>query len=95
MVEDTLRLFFDERCEPINPSGTAGLGAAIFESRKPIWQTSGALDPRDGPTSNNVAEYTALIAALSPCSPKIGKTGGSRSEGTLNWSSNSVVAGGR
>ena len=63
-AEDALRIFFDGSCEPINPGGTAGFGAVIFESRKLLWQTSGALDPRDGPTSNNVAEYAALIAAL-------------------------------
>ena len=64
MIDDTLLVFFDGACEPINPGGTAGFGAAIFRSGSLIWKTSGSLDPKDYQTSNNVAEYAALNVTL-------------------------------
>ena len=96
MAEEALRVFLDGSCEPINPGGTAGFGVAIFESGKLIWQASGALDPRAGPTSNNVAEYAALIAALEYLLTESWQNRQIKIRGeTLNWSSSSVVASGR
>lgn len=62
-----IEFFFDGSCEP-NPGGTAGYGAEIYEwevswdDRRLLHQISGSIPP--GATSNNVAEYRALIAAL-------------------------------
>lgn len=58
-----LYAYFDGCCEPINPGGTAGFGAAIFKEGAKLFETSGyiAASPQ---TSNNVAEYRAFIAVL-------------------------------
>src|SRR5438477_1753300 len=59
--------YFDGACEPINPGGTASYGAVIFRDGKRIWECSEIYKPEPGhqrETSNNVAEYAALIAVL-------------------------------
>jgi ribonuclease HI len=56
--------YFDGACEPINPGGTIGYGAAVTENGQVVWYAAGMSGPEDGPTSNNLAEYTALLALL-------------------------------
>lgn len=55
--------YFDGCCEPVNPGGTAGLGAVIFENGERVWEHSSMIPPSPT-TSNNVAEYRAFIAIL-------------------------------
>jgi len=57
------KAFFDGACEPINPGGTAGLGAVVFENGKRVWEYSDLIPPSPQ-TSNNVAEYLAFVAIL-------------------------------
>jgi ribonuclease HI len=60
--------FFDGACEPINPGGTASYGAVIFDAKGiRVWECSEFFAPEKGKeheTSNNVAEYSGLIAIL-------------------------------
>src|SRR5690348_637142 len=59
--------YFDGACEPVNPGGTASYGAVIFRDCKRIWECSEIYNSGPGNernTSNNVAEYAALIAVL-------------------------------
>ena len=63
----TFVTYFDGACEPINPGGTASYGAVILQDRRRIWECSELYHPPKGhehETSNNVAEYSALIAVL-------------------------------
>jgi len=67
--------FFDGCCEPVNPGGTAGFGAAIYDRDAPnedgmtlhpkygvrVLAHSGMI-PAAPTTSNNVAEYLAVNA---------------------------------
>jgi ribonuclease HI len=55
------RAFFDGCCEPVNPGGTAGYGAVIFAGEHRVFETSGIV-PAAPTTSNNVAEYLAVLA---------------------------------
>src|SRR5271165_4420697 len=58
--------YFDGCCEPINPGGTMGIGAVVTEDDQVIWKAAGMCEPDDdsGSTSNNLAEYAALLALL-------------------------------
>jgi ribonuclease HI len=58
--------YFDGCCEPVNPGGTMGFGAIVTENGNVIWQACGISEPDEehGQTSNNVAEYTALLSLL-------------------------------
>jgi ribonuclease HI len=57
--------YFDGACEPINPGGTASYGALILQAGEPIWMSSEIFRPENGnQTSNNLAEYSGLIAVL-------------------------------
>jgi ribonuclease HI len=57
--------YFDGACEPINPGGTASYGAVILQAGEPIWMSSEIYLPENGnQTSNNLAEYSGLIAVL-------------------------------
>jgi hypothetical protein len=57
--------YFDGACEPINPGGTASYGAVILQAGEPIWMSSEIFRPENGnQTSNNLAEYSGLIAVL-------------------------------
>jgi ribonuclease HI len=58
-----LRGYFDGCTEPINPGGTAGWGAVIFDGPRRLWEDSGFLPPSPT-TSNNIAEYLAVTAIL-------------------------------
>jgi len=55
--------YFDGACEPVNPGGTASYGAAIYENQQLVWKCS-QIYGRGEHTSNNVAEYAALIARM-------------------------------
>lgn len=67
--------FFDGCCEPVNPGGTGGLGAVIFDRKMPLRVKGGTdahlggrvfelskLIPPAPETSNNVVEYLAVNA---------------------------------
>jgi ribonuclease HI len=57
--------YFDGACEPVNPGGTMAFAAVVFENGEQIWQFSGiAVAPPTRPTTNNLAEYTALVQLL-------------------------------
>lgn len=56
-------VFFDGCCEPRNPGGTAGFGVVIFKGTEKVWEKSGMIQASPT-TSNNVAEYAAIGAAL-------------------------------
>ena len=59
-------LFFDGLCEPVNPGGVATYGYAIYVDGRRIAADCGVvgsgMEGRD--VTNNVAEYSALIAGL-------------------------------
>ena len=60
-----IEIYFDGACEPINPKGIATYGFIICKNGKKIGQDKGlACEPFSSKSSNNVAEYTALIKAL-------------------------------
>lgn len=60
-----IEAYFDGACEPINPGGTASYGAIIFIDDQRIWECSKIYHPiKKGQTSNNLAEYSGLIAIL-------------------------------
>ena len=57
-------IYFDGACEPVNSGGTASC-AVIPQVREPIWMSWELNLPADGhQTSNNLAEYSGLIALL-------------------------------
>ena len=62
-----IKAYFDGSCSPINPGGKARYGIVVFRDEKKIFQDSGEI-PNDFKgirnTSNNVAEYAALLALL-------------------------------
>ena len=58
-------VYFDGACEPINPKGIATYGYVIYRDEQKITEGSGlACEPFSWNSSNNVAEYTALVKAL-------------------------------
>lgn len=58
-------LYFDGCCEPRNPGGTAGWGCFAVREKKTIFKASGIYTPKqEGQTSNNIAEYEALIRGM-------------------------------
>lgn len=67
-----IEIFCDGLCEPQNPEGIATYGYVIYRDGQRIHDGIGVVDAIS--TSNNVAEYTALIQALSylqQCNEKI------------------------
>jgi len=54
--------FFDGLCEPINPGGTATYGYAIYRDGKSI--KKGCREVISEITTNNIAEYSAVIRVL-------------------------------
>lgn len=59
--------YFDGACGPINPGGRAAYGAVIFNNSRRVWRCSKLYLPpvgHESETSNNVAEYSGLIAVL-------------------------------
>jgi len=58
-------VYFDGGCEPVNPRGISTYGFVIYKDERKIHQGKGlACEPFAWQSSNNVAEYTALIKAL-------------------------------
>ena len=62
-AEAVIEAYFDGACEP-NPNGLASYGAVIRRDGRTIWQSSERVPDRGAGTSNNLAEYAALIAVL-------------------------------
>lgn len=63
----TYTAFFDGACEPVNPGGVASYGAIIYANGDGVWSCSELYVPEKGherETSNNVAEYSGLLAVL-------------------------------
>lgn len=58
-----LQCYFDGACEPKNPGGAMGYGAAIFENGVLLKECSG-FDAAAPTNTNNVAEYKALLWLL-------------------------------
>lgn len=62
-------VYFDGACEPINPGGTAAYGVVIIEENaQELFRESKVFIPKKGKekeTSNNVAEYSGFLKALS------------------------------
>ena len=61
-----IKAYFDGSCAPINPGGNIGMGIVIKIDNKPEITISKKLTPDEFGyvTSNNVAEYYALILLL-------------------------------
>lgn len=59
-----IELWFDGAVEPVNPGGWGGYGAVILKDGEKLHELSGVIQ-KAPETSNNVAEYRALIEALS------------------------------
>ena len=58
-------VYFDGACEPTNPKGIATYGYVIYKDSRKITEGYGlAAEPFSWKSSNNVAEYTAMIKAL-------------------------------
>ncbi|MDG6907447.1 MAG: ribonuclease HI family protein [Nitrososphaerota archaeon] len=59
-------VYFDGLCEPRNPGGVATYGIIIQKDGETIYEDSGLAEaePWSNDTSNNVAEYSAVIKAL-------------------------------
>ena len=58
-------VYFDGACEPTNPGGISTYGFVIYKNGRVVHQGKGlACEPFAWQSSNNVAEYTALIRAL-------------------------------
>lgn len=64
-----LFVYFDGACEPHNPGGIATWGIAVYDSEKnPLHTDCGlACMPFSKQSTNNYAEYSALIKALQYC----------------------------
>lgn len=58
-----IKVFFDGSCEP-NPGGIVKYGALIIRHEETIYEISKRANIDPAVTTNNVAEYCALIAAM-------------------------------
>ena len=58
-----IEAWFDGVCEPINPGGHAAYGAMMRRNGKIFWQVARHVG-RGSKMSNNVAEYSAVLAIL-------------------------------
>jgi len=58
-----VEIWFDGCCEPVNPGGYAGWGAALFVDGTRVWENS-VLVGHGKDMSNNVAEYSGCLAAM-------------------------------
>lgn len=56
-------VYIDGLTEPVNPGGAATYGLVIYQDGKKIYEEKKFIGEGEG-FSNNVAEYSALIAAL-------------------------------
>lgn len=59
----TARIWFDGACEPYNPGGHGTWGVVVKQGEETVAEARGYIGEGDGVT-NNVAEYTALLEAL-------------------------------
>lgn len=59
---EVIRIFIDGACEPVNPGGIATYGFVVYQGGKKVAEGSGVVEHPD--PSNNIAEYSAAIAAL-------------------------------
>ena len=63
LAKDRLKIWIDGACEPINPGGTASYGVVVKHQGKVLFSECKVIG--EGPAmSNNVAEYSGLIAFL-------------------------------
>jgi len=63
LAKDRLKIWIDGACEPINPGGTASYGVVVKHRGKVLFSECKVIG--EGPAmSNNVAEYSGLIAFL-------------------------------
>lgn len=63
----TYTAYFDGSCEPHNPGGVVGFGAAVFQDGTHLWSCSHRWVPPTTPgfvTTNNIAEHLALLVAF-------------------------------
>jgi ribonuclease HI len=60
-----IEVYLDGLCQPINPGGIACYAFIVKRDGKTIYSDYGiAGEPFSGDSTNNVAEYTALVKAL-------------------------------
>jgi ribonuclease HI len=60
-----IEVYFDGLCQPINPGGISCYAFIVKSGRRTIYSDYGvAGEPFSENSSNNVAEYTALVKAL-------------------------------
>ncbi len=61
-------VFFDGACEPVNPGGVATWGIVVYKDNNLIHTDCGiAGNPFSSISTNNFAEYSALIKAIEYC----------------------------
>lgn len=68
-MNNELIVYFDGACEPYNPGGVATWGIVVFDSQGEILHKDCGLacQPYSRQSTNNYAEYSALIKALEYC----------------------------
>jgi ribonuclease HI len=60
-----IEIYFDGLCQPINPGGIACYAFVVKSDGKTIYSEYGVVgEPFSNESTNNVAEYTALVKAL-------------------------------
>ncbi len=59
-----IKAYFDGACEPNTPTGRMAYGAVIYQHEEKIHEISYQYKPKDGISSNNVAEYCGAIAVM-------------------------------
>lgn len=63
LAKDRLRVWIDGTCEPVNPGGTASYGVVVKHKEKILFSESKVVG-NGAAMSNNVGEYSGLIAFL-------------------------------
>jgi ribonuclease HI len=65
MIRLLIEVYFDGLCQPVNPGGIACYGFVVKSNGKTIYSGYGVAGaPFSKDSTNNVAEYTALVKAL-------------------------------
>ncbi|MDQ3853867.1 MAG: ribonuclease HI family protein, partial [Thermoproteota archaeon] len=60
-----IEVYFDGLCQPINPGGISCYAFVVKSGGRTIYSDHGiAVEPFSQDSTNNVAEYTALVKAL-------------------------------
>lgn len=62
-IKNSIELFFDGCCEPVNPGGTSSYGLIIFQDSKKIYEKS-EIVAKGKSSTNNVAEYAGILEGL-------------------------------